>query len=103
MEHLRAVLDEKFATYNCKEFIKDDPVSFPHSFSNLHILATGKRVGKRDRVVLDKLLAVVRCKLFVKYRSQMFHIQLYSQGLKHCHCLLQFAVCVVTCRDERQT
>lgn len=33
MEHLRAVLDEKFAHYNCKDFIKNDPVSFPHSFT----------------------------------------------------------------------
>lgn len=33
MEHLRAVLDDKFARYNCKEFIADDPVSFPHSFT----------------------------------------------------------------------
>ena len=28
-----AVLDEKFACYNCKEFIKNDPISFPHSFT----------------------------------------------------------------------
>lgn len=33
MEHLRAVLDDKLARYNCKEFIADDPVSFPHSFT----------------------------------------------------------------------
>ena len=33
MEHLRELLEEKFATYNSKDFIKDDPVSFPHSFS----------------------------------------------------------------------
>lgn len=33
MEHLREVLDEKFACYNCKEFIKNDPISFPHSFT----------------------------------------------------------------------
>ena len=33
MERLRAVLDEKFACYNCKEFIKNDPISFPHSFT----------------------------------------------------------------------
>ena len=30
---MRAVLDEKFACYNCKEFIKNDPISFPHSFT----------------------------------------------------------------------
>ena len=33
MEHLRAVLDEKAVCYNCKDFIKNDPVSFPHSFT----------------------------------------------------------------------
>lgn len=33
MEHLRKVLDDKFIQYNCKEFIVDDPVSFPHSFN----------------------------------------------------------------------
>jgi uncharacterized protein (TIGR02757 family) len=33
MEHLRTVLDEKSAQYNCKDFIKNDPVSFPHSFT----------------------------------------------------------------------
>ena len=30
---MREVLDEKFACYNCKEFIKNDPISFPHSFT----------------------------------------------------------------------
>ena len=31
---MRAVLDEKFAHYNCKDFIKNDPISFPHSFTS---------------------------------------------------------------------
>ena len=33
MEHLRSVLDEKFMLYNSKDFIKNDPISFPHSFT----------------------------------------------------------------------
>lgn len=32
MERLKQLLDEKAAQYNCKEFIKDDPVQFPHQF-----------------------------------------------------------------------
>lgn len=34
MDNLKRLLDEKAAQYNCKEFIKDDPVSFPHAFSD---------------------------------------------------------------------
>lgn len=34
MERLKLLLDEKVAQYNCKEFIKDDPIQFPHSFSD---------------------------------------------------------------------
>ena len=33
MEHLRVALDDKLVRYNCKEFICNDPVSFPHSFT----------------------------------------------------------------------
>ena len=47
MEHLRTVLDDKFAHYNCKEFIKNDPVSFPHSFT------------RREDVEISALLASV--------------------------------------------
>ena len=32
MERLKRLLDEKAEQYNCKEFIKDDPVQFPHQF-----------------------------------------------------------------------
>lgn len=32
MERLKRLLDEKAAQYNCKEFIKNDPVQFPHQF-----------------------------------------------------------------------
>ena len=33
MEHLRVALDDKLVRYNCKEFICNDPVLFPHSFT----------------------------------------------------------------------
>lgn len=32
MERLKRLLDEKVAQYNRKDFIKDDPVQFPHQF-----------------------------------------------------------------------
>ncbi len=32
MERLKALLDSKVQRYNCKSFICNDPVSFPHSF-----------------------------------------------------------------------
>ena len=47
MEHLRAVLDDKLALYNCKSFIENDPVSFPHSFT------------RREDVEISALLASV--------------------------------------------
>ncbi len=47
MEHLRAVLDDKLALYNCKDFVKDDPISFPHSFT------------RREDVEIAALLASV--------------------------------------------
>ena len=33
MERIKAVLDEKAAQYNCPQFIENDPISFPHSFT----------------------------------------------------------------------
>jgi uncharacterized protein (TIGR02757 family) len=33
MVKLKTVLDEKVAQYNCADFIPDDPISFPHSFT----------------------------------------------------------------------
>ncbi len=33
MNKLKVLLDEKVLQYNCKEFIANDPVQFPHSFS----------------------------------------------------------------------
>lgn len=32
MDKIKRLLDEKAAFYNCKEFIKNDPVQFPHAF-----------------------------------------------------------------------
>ena len=34
MERLKMMLDSKVAQYNCKEFVKDDPVQFAHAFSD---------------------------------------------------------------------
>ena len=34
MERLKKILDSKVAQYNCKEFIKDDPVQFAHAFGD---------------------------------------------------------------------
>ncbi len=34
MDKLKRILDEKAAQYNCKEFIENDPVWFPHQFAD---------------------------------------------------------------------
>jgi uncharacterized protein (TIGR02757 family) len=47
MEQLRSLLDEKLARYNCKDFIENDPVSFPHSFT------------RREDVEISALLASI--------------------------------------------
>lgn len=33
MDNVKLLLDSKVGQYNCKEFIKNDPVQFPHAFS----------------------------------------------------------------------
>lgn len=33
MDRLKAILEEKVEQYNCKAFIENDPISFPHSFT----------------------------------------------------------------------
>lgn len=33
MERIKCLLDEKVTQYNCKDFIKNDPIQFPHTFS----------------------------------------------------------------------
>lgn len=33
MKEIKSLLDKKVAQYNCKDFIKNDPVQFPHAFS----------------------------------------------------------------------
>ena len=47
MERLKRMLDNKVAQYNCKEFIKDDPVQFAHAF------------GERKDIEVSALLASV--------------------------------------------
>ena len=70
MEHLRAVLDEKFALYNRKEFIANDPVSFPHSFQ------------RREDIEISALLASIIAwgnrKMILASGNKMFHHIMHS-------------------------
>ena len=47
-EYLVAFLNEKAEKYNCSEFIKNDPIQFPHSFSE-----------KRDIEIVAFLASVI--------------------------------------------
>lgn len=70
MEHLRAVLDEKLATYNCKEFIKNDPVSFPHSFT--------RREDVEIVALLASIIAWGNRKMILASGRKMFHDIMHS-------------------------
>lgn len=70
MEHLRTVLDEKFATYNCKEFIKNDPVSFPHSFT--------RREDVEIVALLASIIAWGNRKMILASGRKMFHDIMHS-------------------------
>lgn len=70
MEHLRAVLDEKLATYNCKEFIKNDPVSFPHSFT--------RREDVEIAALLASIIAWGNRKMILASGRKMFHDIMHS-------------------------
>ena len=65
MKQLKALLDEKVLQYNRKEYIIDDPVSFPHSFS------------KREDIEIVALLASVIAwgnrKMILRSGNRMFH------------------------------
>ena len=65
MEHLKEILEEKVACYNCKEFIKNDPISFPHSFT------------KREDIEIVALLASVIAwgnrRMILRSGNRMFH------------------------------
>ncbi len=61
---MRAVLDEKFAHYNCKEFIKNDPVSFPHSFT--------RREDVETAALLASIIAWGNRKMILSSGRKMF-------------------------------
>ncbi len=65
MERLRAVLDEKLAIYNCREFIKNDPISFPHSFS--------RREDVEIVALLASIIAWGNRKMILASGRKMFH------------------------------
>lgn len=70
MENLRALLDDKLALYNCKEFIANDPISFPHSFT------------RREDIEVSALLASVIAwgnrKMILASGNRMFHGIMHS-------------------------
>lgn len=65
MERLKIILEEKVALYNRKEFINDDPISFPHSFT------------KREDIEISALLASVIAwgnrPMILRSCNKMFH------------------------------
>lgn len=65
MERLKKILEEKVALYNRKEFINDDPISFPHSFT------------KREDIEISALLASVIAwgnrPMILRSCNKMFH------------------------------
>ena len=70
MESLRATLDEKFAIYNCKEFIKNDPISFPHSFT--------RREDVEIAALLASIIAWGNRKMILASGRKMFHDIMHS-------------------------
>lgn len=65
MEHLKALLDEKVRQYNRPEFIANDPISFPRSFT------------RREDIEIVALLASVIAwgnrKMILRSGNKMFH------------------------------
>ena len=70
MEHLRELLEEKLATYNSKEFIKNDPVSFPHSFS--------RREDVEIAALLASIIAWGNRKMILSSGRKMFYDIMHS-------------------------
>lgn len=70
MERLKSLLDEKVIQYNCPDFIANDPISFPHSFS------------RREDVEIVALLASVIAwgnrKMILRSGNRMFHEIMHS-------------------------
>lgn len=70
MERLKSLLDEKVAQYNSTDFIANDPISFPHSFS------------RREDIEIVALLASVIAwgnrKMILRSGNKMFHEIMHS-------------------------
>ena len=70
MERLKFLLDEKVAQYNTPEFIANDPISFPHSFT------------RREDVEIVALLASVIAwgnrRMILRSGNRMFHEIMHS-------------------------
>ena len=65
MERLKALLDEKAQQYNRPEFIADDPISFPHSFTR-----------KEDVEIVALLASIIAWgnrKMILRSGNRMFH------------------------------
>lgn len=65
MERIKAVLDAKAAQYNCVEFITNDPISFPHSFTR-----------KEDVEIVALLASVIAWgnrKMILRSGNRMFY------------------------------
>ena len=70
MERLKALLDEKTQQYNRPEFIADDPISFPHSFTR-----------KEDVEIVALLASIIAWgnrKMILRSGNRMFHEIMHS-------------------------
>lgn len=63
--NLKTFLDEKVHRYNCKEFIKNDPVQFPHAFSEKHDVEIA--------AFFASVIAWGNRKMIIKSGNKMFH------------------------------
>lgn len=71
MERLKALLDEKAQQYNRPEFIADDPISFPHSFTR-----------KEDVEIVALLASIIAWgnrKMILRSGNRMFHEIMHSR------------------------
>ena len=65
MERLRLILEEKVLQYNTKEFIANDPISFPHSFV--------KREDVEVAALLASIIAWGNRKMILRSGDRMLH------------------------------
>ena len=65
MERLKALLDSKALQYNRPDFIADDPISFPHSFT--------RREDVEIVALLASIIAWGNRKMILRSGNRMFH------------------------------